>query len=149
MARERFSGPSSTCVAMVSLLLTAAGPIHGASAAQITIDRVNTLDEMWGRLKQCWQPPALPAGHPGMQITAMFTFARNGEIFGKPRITFESPDATDADSIIYRTAIMETLQRCAPMPFTDSMGNVIAGHPLRLLFDDRRRLPKPATEKRA
>ena len=67
-----------------------------------------------------------------MQITALFTFQRNGELFGKPHITFESPEATEADSIAYRTAVMETLQRCAPMPFTDGMGGAIAGRPLRL-----------------
>src|ERR1700742_4802666 len=121
MARKRFSAASSTCVAMVSLNFAAAAPIQAASAAHITITRVNTLDEMWGRLFQCWQPPVLPMGHPGMQITAMVTFARNGEIFGRPKITFETPGATDTDSIIYRTAVMEALQRCAPMPFTDSM----------------------------
>jgi hypothetical protein len=125
-----------------SLLLLSS---HAARAEPAKID---TLDAMWARLKQCWKSPRLPEGDPGMQITAMFTFRRNGEIFGKPRITFESPDATEADSIAYRTAVMETLQRCSPMPFTDAMGGAIAGHPLRVRFDDRRNLPKPI-EKRA
>ena len=83
-----------------------------------------------------------------MQITALFTFQRDGELFGKPRITFESPDATEADSIAYRTAVMAALQRCTPMPFTDGMGGAIVGRPLRLRFDDRRNLPKPI-ERRA
>jgi hypothetical protein len=148
MPRLRCSVLKSSCIALVSLVLACGAPIHRARAGEITINRVNTLDEMWGRLKQCWQSPHLPEGHPGMQITAMFTFQRDGQLFGKPRITFESPDATEADSIIYRTAIMEALQRCSPMPFTPGMGNVIAGHPLRLLFDDRRNSPKPV-EKRA
>jgi hypothetical protein len=90
----------------------------------------------------------LPPGDPGMQITVLFSFKRNGEILGKPRITFESASASDADRIAYRTAIMETLQRCAPMPFTDSMGGAIAGRLITFRFDDRRNLPKP-TEKRA
>jgi hypothetical protein len=118
------------------------------NAAATEPAKIDTLDQMWERLKQCWQPPKLPEGHPGMQITALFTFRRDGEILGRPRITFESPEATEADSIVYRTAVMETLQRCAPMPFTDGMGGAIAGRPLRLRFDDRRNLPKPI-EKRA
>ena len=92
--------------------------------------------------------PTLPPGDPGMQITVLFSFKRNGEILGKPRITFESASASDADRIAYRTAIMETLQRCAPMPFTDSMGGAIAGRLITFRFDDRRNHPKP-TEKRA
>jgi hypothetical protein len=60
----------------------------------------------------------------------------------------ESPEATEADSIAYRTAVMATLQHGTPMPFTDGMGGAVAGRPLRLRFDDRRNLPKPI-EKRA
>ena len=118
------------------------------SAARAERAEIDTLDAMWARLKQCWQPPKLPEGHPGLQITALFTFKRDGEILGKPRITFESSEATEADSIAYRTAVMEALQRCTPMPFTDGMGGAIAGRPLRLRFDDRRNLPKPI-ERRA
>ena len=58
------------------------------------------------------------------------------------------PEATEADSIAYRTAGMETLQHCTPMPFTEGMGGAIAGRTFRVRFDDRRNLPKP-TEKRA
>jgi hypothetical protein len=110
--------------------------------------KVDTIDELFARIKQCWKPPKLPEGHPGMQITVLFTLTRSGDLFGKPRITFESPEATEADSIAYRTAVMETLQRCTPMPFTDGMGGAAAGKPIRFRFDDRRNLPKPI-EKRA
>jgi hypothetical protein len=109
---------------------------------------VSTLDGMFDRLKGCWQAPALPRGHPGMQITVLFSFTRSGELLGKPRITFESPDATEADSIAYRTAVMETLQHCTPMPFTGGLGDAVAGRPFRMRFDDRRNLPKPV-ERRA
>jgi hypothetical protein len=138
----------SGSLALLALMFWCGAAVRPASAGQITITRVNNLEEMWGRITQCFQPPILPEGHPGMQITAQFTFQRDGQIFGKPRITFESPDATQDDSVIYRTAVMEALQRCSPMPFSPSMANVIAGRPLRFLFDDRRNLPKPV-EKRA
>jgi hypothetical protein len=111
-------------------------------------DAVSTLDGMFQRLKGCWQPPALPRGHPGMQITVLFSFTRSGELLGKPRITFETPDASEADSIAYRTAVMQTLQHCTPMPFTGGLGDAVAGRPFRLRFDDRRNNPKPV-ERRA
>jgi hypothetical protein len=118
------------------------------NAAQAEPGKVDTIDELFARIRQCWKPPKLPEGHPGMQITVLFSLTRSGALLGKPRITFESPEATEADSIAYRTAVMETLQHCTPMPFTDGMGGAAAGKPIRFRFDDRRNLPKP-TEKRA
>jgi hypothetical protein len=118
------------------------------NAARAEPGKIDTIDELFVRIRQCWQPPKLPEGHPGMQITVLFSLTRSGDLLGKPRITFESPGATEADSIAYRTAVMETLQRCTPMPFTDGMGGAAAGKPIRFRFDDRRNLPKPI-EKRA
>ena len=60
---------------VASLILAWCAPIDCASADDITV----SMDEMWGRLKRCWQPPKLPLGHPGMQITARFSFKPNGE----------------------------------------------------------------------
>ncbi|CAN5526326.1 hypothetical protein BH11PSE4_BH11PSE4_11880 [soil metagenome] len=136
MPRRRIS-----VLVVVSLLLA----MPAVAAAD---DTVSTLAELYARLKGCWQPPKLPRGHPGMQITVLFSLLRNGEIFGHPRITYESPEASDADRLTYRTAVMQTLQHCTPMPFTGGLGDAVAGHPFRVRFDDRRNLPKPV-EKRA
>jgi hypothetical protein len=138
----------SGSLALLAVMLWCAAPIRPAPAREITITRVNTLDELHERIGQCWESPKLPEGHPGLQITVMFTLTRSGEIFGKPKITFESPEASQAESILYRTAVMEALQRCTPMPFTPGMGNAFAGHIILFRFDDRRNLPKPV-EKRA
>jgi hypothetical protein len=120
----------------------------GAGYATAQDGGVATLAAMSARLKQCWQPPALPRGKPGMEITVQFTFKRDGNLLGHPRITYETREATDDERIIYRTAVMQALQRCVPMPFTSGMGNAIAGRPLTIRFDDRRTHPKPK-EKRA
>ncbi len=137
---------SRRAVVCGALLFVAGALWHGDASAQGP--DVDNLKEMFARLQKCWKSPLLPAGNPGMEITVMVSFKRDGAILGHPRITFESPNATDRERIIYRTAVMETLQRCTPLPFTDSMGAAIAGRPLRLKFDDRRNLPKP-NEKRA
>jgi hypothetical protein len=108
---------------------------------------VSTLDGMFEKLKGCWRGPELSRGHPGMQITVLFSFKRDGELLGRPRITFETPDASQADSIAYRTAVMETLQRCSPMPFSGELGDAVAGRPFRMRFDDRRNQPKPVERK--
>ncbi|MEZ0221820.1 hypothetical protein AB7714_03655 [Tardiphaga sp. 1201_B9_N1_1] len=130
---------------LAALLLSGVLQAHPASAQS---DAVSTLEGMFGRLKACWHPPALPRGHPGMEITVLFSFKRSGELLGRPRITFETPDASEADSVAYRTAVMETLQHCTPMPFTGGLGDAVAGRPFRVRFDDRRNQPKPV-ERRA
>jgi hypothetical protein len=130
-----------------ALLLVAACTTWSAGAVAQE-GGVGNLKEMFARLRGCWQPPSLPAGDPGMEITVMVAFRRDGQILGRPRITFESQHARDDERIIYRTAVMQALQRCVPMPFTNGMGDVIAGRPLTLRFDDRRHPSKPR-EKRA
>jgi hypothetical protein len=120
----------------------------GAGHATAQDGGVATLAAMSARLKQCWQPPVLPRGNPGMEITVQFAFKRDGNLLGHPRITYETREATDDERIIYRTAVMQALQRCVPMPFTSGMGSAIAGRPLTIRFDDRRTHPKPK-EKRA
>jgi hypothetical protein len=65
-----------------------------------------------------------------------------GELFGQPRITFQSRDASDVERASYQTAVAETLKRCASLPFTEAFGNGIAGEPLTMRFvDDRKRPP--------
>ncbi len=76
------------------------------------------------------------------------SFNRAGDILGHPRITYESENATDNDRLMYRIAVMEALQRCTPMPFTESMAGAIAGRPFAVQFHNRKRIPQP-TEKRA
>ena len=35
---------------------------------------------------------------------------------------------------MYRVAVMEALQRCTPLPFTEALGGAIAGRPLAVPF---------------
>jgi hypothetical protein len=94
---------------------------------------VDTLHEVFARLGGCWKPPSAAEATP-MDITVMVSFNRSGAIMGHPRITYESPKATDRDRLAYRTAVMEALQRCSPMPFTEAMAGAVAGRPLTVLF---------------
>jgi hypothetical protein len=132
---------------LIAICLAATGSL-GPDRATAQVDGVPNIKAMFARLKQCWQSPALPRGNPGMEITVQFTFTRDGDLLGHPRITYETRSATDEERIIYRTAVMQTLQRCVPMPFTNGMGNAIAGRPLTIRFDDRR-IPRKPKEKTA
>jgi hypothetical protein len=105
---------------------------------------VNTIKEVFEKLRHCWKPP-VAAGINPMDITVIVSFNRSGAILGHPRITYESAQANDHDRLAYRVAVMETLQRCTPMPFTESMAGAVAGRPFAVQF----RGVKPEPEKRA
>ena len=88
------------------------------------------------------------SAHPGIDITVIVSFNRDGNIFGHPKITYESEQADDNDRLMYRIAVMEALQRCTPMPFTPGMAGAVAGRPLIVPFRNRKLPPQPI-EKRA
>ena len=105
--------------------------------------KLDTLQDLYKQIGRCWHSPRLPEGDPGIQITVVVSFNRSGEILGQPRITYESETASDDDRLAYRNAVMATLQRCTPLAFTEGFAGAIAGQPIRLRFDDRRKPPKP------
>src|SRR5215472_15198979 len=116
--------------------------IAAVCAAHAQDKQVNSIKDVFERLGTCWRPP--PASRAKeMDITVIVSFNRSGEIMGRPRITYESAEANDNDRLAYRVAVMEALQRCTPMPFTESMAGAVAGHPFAVRFHNQ---PK---EKRA
>ena len=116
--------------------------LAGSAAAQSPREPINTINELGAALQDCWVPPPIEQARPGMQITVMMKFKRNGELFGQPRITFRSSDASAVERASYETAVAETLKRCASLPFTEAFGNNMAGQPITMTFvDDRERPP--------
>jgi hypothetical protein len=114
--------------------------IATSAAAQKPQAPLNTLADLGAALRACWVPPPLDQSRPGMQITVQMAFRRNGELFGKPRITFETAGATDDERLAYRIAVAQMLERCASLPFTDTLGNAVAGRPFTMRFIDDRKL---------
>jgi len=110
--------------------------------------RVDTIKDVVARLRTCWKPPPASLANPGIDITVIVSFKRDGNILGHPKITYESEQATDNDRLNYRIAVMEALQRCTPMPFTEGMAGAVAGRPFAIQFHNRKIPPQPA-EKRA
>ena len=131
-----------------TLIWFGAALLLSSSSAQAEPEQVNTIREVFAKLKTCWKPPPASLANPGIDITVIVSFNRNGDILGHPRITYESEQATDNDRLIYRIAVMEALQRCTPMPFSEGMAGAVAGRPFAVQFQNRKRPPQPI-EKRA
>jgi hypothetical protein len=118
------------------------------SAGHAEPAQVNTIEDVYTKLKACWKPPPASRANPGIDITVIVSFNRAGDILGHPKITYESEQANDNDRLMYRIAVMEALQRCTPMPFTEAMGGAVAGRPFAIQFRNRKPPPQPV-EKRA
>jgi hypothetical protein len=113
-----------------------------SACAEADPAQVDNIREAYARFGRCWKPPPASRANP-IDITVIVSFNRAGEILGRPRITYESKQATDNDRLMYRIAVMETLQRCTPMPFTESMAGAIAGRPFAIRFHRRKPSPQP------
>ena len=129
------------------LLLAAAALLFGITSAAAEDAQVNTIQDIFRHLHTCWKPPPVARAHP-IDITVVVSFNRAGNILGHPRITYESAEASDDDRLQYRIAVMEALQRCTPMPFTDAMAGAAAGRPFAIQFRNRKTSP-PTQERRA
>jgi len=126
---------SGMALAAVSTMLLASMTPARAQPAQL-----NTIKDVFERLYSCWEPP--PRANPKVNVSVVVTFRRDGTIFGQPKITYESENATDNDRLLYRVAIMHALERCAPLPFTDALGGALAGRPFAWRLDGRRYNPQ-------
>jgi len=129
------------------LLLVAAMLLLGVPRAAAEDAKVNTIQDIFRHLRTCWRPPS-PAKARPLDITVVVSFNRAGNILGHPRITYESAEASDNDRLQYRIAVMEALQRCTPVPFTDAMAGAAAGRPFAIQFRNRKTSP-PTQERRA
>ena len=142
MAMPR-SKPFLRFAALLLLLL----PLS-AAPVQAQPERLDTIRDVFAKLHSCWKAPPPSRANP-IDITVVVSFNREGAILGHPRITFESANATDNDRLLYRVAVMETLQRCTPLPFTEGLGGAVAGRPFAVPFRHRKKPPLKPVEQRA
>src|SRR5215813_1526418 len=106
-----------------------------SAAAQNPQTSINTLTDLEAALLACWVPPPMEQSRLGMQITVLMSFKRNGELFGQPRITFQSREASETERSSYRIAVAQMLKQCASLPFTEALGNTMT------VVDDREQPP--------
>src|SRR5258708_16304166 len=113
----------------------------GAAVAKGPKLLLNTTNEVRAAPRTCWITPPIDQSRAGMQITVRMSFRRNGELFGHPRITFESTGASDDERLAYRIAVAKMIKRCAPLPLSDALGNALARRPLTLPLIHGRKAP--------
>lgn len=122
-------------------LTIASDPPPGDAANYTKPDRdLNTLRDLYAALRACWMPPPRDDARAGMQMSVRFAFKKSGEMIAPPQVTYATPEASSQTRGVYRTAINEALDRCAPLPLTQGLGGAIAGKPIMIRFVDNRKL---------
>src|SRR5262249_4286871 len=115
--------------------------LSASAAAQSPQAAINTLTDLESALLACWVAPAMEQSRLGMQITVLMSFKRNGELFGEPRIVFQSREGSKTGLSSYRSGVAQTLKQCAALPFTEAFGSTVAGQPFTMTFVDDREHP--------
>jgi hypothetical protein len=141
---HRYFGPDLFLGEDLRLTIYSAADESSASnpnkaAAPNALDRVGDL---FAALRACWTPPPEDRSHAGMEMTVRFALKRNGELIAPPRITYASRGVPTETRNLYFNAIMDSLHRCTPLPFTQGLGSEIAGVPIAVRFVDDRKLQR-------
>ena len=102
---------------------------------------LNTLADVRRAIRTCWRWPPVSAIKTGMELTVLLSFKSDGEIFGA-RITYQTRNVADDERALYYGALLGSIARCTPLPFSPSLGAAIAGHPLIFRFRDTRKQRK-------
>ena len=101
-------------------------------------DQLNTLNDLLGALRYCWNPPPLVHAEPGMRMTLRFSLNRDGKLIGPPQLTYATPGVSPKTREIYREAMTRSLEACTPFPLTSGLGGAVAGRPFVIwIVDDR------------
>ena len=103
---------------------------------------LNTLRDLFFTLRACWTPPAAANAQHGMQMTVRVSYKKSGDIFAPPQLTYVLEGSSAKARDIYRNAIMQSLEACAPLHFSRGFGGAIAGKPILIRYIDDRDLTR-------
>jgi hypothetical protein len=125
---------------LIAVVFVGLAMLQSVPARARDADRsISSVRELLAALRKCWTPPPMASAHNGMEITVRFSITRDGSVFGKAAIRYESPDASNEERMAYRISVAQAIERCLPFPITEAFGNAIAGHPLNIKLTDRRK----------
>jgi hypothetical protein len=115
---------------------------QGASKPQAPpqMPQLNTLQDIRLALHLCWlanQPP-IEQAWPGMRMSLMLTFTQSGALQGEPRFTYVTREAPAETKALYERAAVAAINACTPLPFTEALGNALAGRPTIKIFIEQR-----------
>ncbi|MBZ6079130.1 hypothetical protein [Microvirga puerhi] len=100
-------------------------------------EKIDNLNGIFSALQACWRPPA-GSGFSGQEVTLRIAFKRNGDVLGKPRITYYRAGNMPDQREPFTRSIQEAFTRCTPLPFSEKLGGAVAGRIFTFRFSDTR-----------
>jgi len=91
--------------------------------------QLNTVREIRASVRACCIAPTI---RTAPQITVRLSLKQNGEILGRPLISYAGPDASQEERAALEAAVTAALKRCTPLPISDALGGIIAGRPINV-----------------
>src|ERR1700730_4294442 len=129
-------------IAIVNAAIVSGIASIGASAQSARVEHpINSVREIRGGLRACWISPEMSVSP---QVTLRLSLKRNGEILGQPLISYENPHISEADRAALHAAVAAGLARYTPLPISDALGGIIAGHPILVKLGEGWRRKKGA-----
>jgi hypothetical protein len=125
-------------MAITAAGLALAGVMVSAPVSAQARKPLDTLADVKQAIRSCWRWPPIKAIRNGMELTVRLSFKRDGEIFGA-RVTYQSPDVSEDERVLYYRVLVLTIKRCSPLPVTPALGEAIAGRPFFFRFVDTRK----------
>jgi hypothetical protein len=95
---------------------------------------LKTLNDFGRAVSRCWKPPGRSEAPPDIMVTVKLSFTREGEVFGKPLVTYITAGTSPEHELAYRKAVVAAFQRCTPFNLSKGLGDAIAGRPFTFSF---------------
>jgi hypothetical protein len=108
-----------SCITLAGAAVQSAQPEHP----------INSVREIRASLRACWISPEM---RTAPELTVRLSLKRNGEILGQPLISYQSPGASEDERAALHAAVAAALARCAPLPLSETLGGILAGHPINV-----------------
>lgn len=116
----RFTDPALALILMGSTGHASPMQSHPASS----------LHDLWEALGTCARHVEVGPEAAGSQLTILFTLKRDGNLQGKPRITYSRLIGAADDQRAFLSVTLSAIASCFPVAVTEGLGAAIAGRPI-------------------
>ena len=113
----------------VIALVAAGAPAHAQT--KTPSQTPDNIQELFQFLYQCAK---VPAGVEGSELTLRFSLTHYGALRGKPMITYSKLLGSPEDQRVFVSAALDALEKCTPVPVTESFGRIVAQKMIVLRF---------------
>ena len=118
--------------AAIGLIATGA-PVHAQTKAPSQTP--DNIQELFQFLYQCAK---VPPGVEGSELTLRFSLTHYGALRGKPMITYSKLVGSPEDQRVFVSAALDALEKCTPVPVTETFGKILAQQMIVMRFPQPR-----------